>query len=110
MTTLDEAWSLSRPDHGLAIVSTLRAAGTVQSTLVNTAVIDPPDDGSRVLAFVTYGPVKRANLRARPAVTTAFRAGWKYATVEGTAALAGPDDPRPWLDPEGLRLLLREVF
>jgi hypothetical protein len=24
--------------------------------------------------------------------------------------VAGPDDPQPWLDPERLRLLLRETF
>jgi len=46
----------------------------------------------------------------RPQVTTTFRKGWQWATVEGTAELAGPDDPQPWLDPEGLRLLLREIF
>jgi hypothetical protein len=30
--------------------------------------------------------------------------------VEGTAELAGPQDPRPWLDAERLRLLLRAIF
>ena len=30
--------------------------------------------------------------------------------MEGRAELAGPDDPQPWLDPERLRLLLRDVF
>jgi hypothetical protein len=63
-----------------------------------------------VLAFVTYGKVKLANLRTRPQVTTAFRAGWQWAAVEGRAELAGPDDAQPWLDPERLRLLLREIF
>ena len=63
-----------------------------------------------MLAFVTYGKVKLANLRARPQLTTAFRAGWQWATVEGRAELAGPDDPQPWLEAERLRLLLREIF
>ena len=37
--------------------------------------------------------------------------GWQWATVEGNAELAGPDDPQPWLtDADRLRLLLREVF
>ena len=110
MTTLDEAWELSRTDHGLTVVSTLRANGTIQSTLVNTAVVEHPSSGERLLAFVTYGPVKLANLRARPQLTATFRQGWKYATVEGTTSLAGPDDPQPWLDPSRLRLLLREIF
>jgi PPOX class probable F420-dependent enzyme len=110
MTTLDGAWALSKADRGLAIVSTARADGTIQSSLVNTGVIAHPASGERVLAFVTYGKVKLANLRARPQVTTAFRAGWQWAAVEGRAGLAGPDDPQSWLDPERLRLLLREIF
>jgi PPOX class probable F420-dependent enzyme len=110
MTTLDEAWALSRADRGLAIVSTLRADGTIQSSLVNTGVIAHPAGGGRVLAIVTYGKVKLANLRARPQVTVAFRAGWRWSAVEGRAELAGPGDPQPWLDAERLRLLLREIF
>jgi PPOX class probable F420-dependent enzyme len=110
MTTLDEAWTISKADRGLAIVSTLRADATIQSSLVNTGVIAHPAGAGRVLAFVTYGRVKLANLRARPQVTTAFRAGWQWAAVEGRAEIAGPDDPRPWLDADRLRLLLREIF
>jgi len=110
MTTLHEAWSLAADESGLAIVATLRAAGTIQSSLVNAGVLAHPSTGEPVLAFVTYGKVKLANLRARPQVTTTFRKGWQWATVEGTAELAGPDDLRPWLDAERLRLLLREIF
>ena len=35
MTTLQEAVSLSSDERGLAVVSTLRADGTIQSSLVN---------------------------------------------------------------------------
>jgi PPOX class probable F420-dependent enzyme len=108
--TLQKAWSLAAEDSGLAVVATLRAAGTIQSSLINAGVIDHPATGAPVLAFVTYGKVKLANLRARPQITTTFRQGWQWATVEGTAELAGPDDPRSWLDPERLRTLLREIF
>ena len=108
MTTLAEAWELSRKDSGLAVVSTLRADHTIQSSLVNTGVIE--QSGEPVLAFVTYGRVKLANLRRRPQVTAAFRAGWRWAAVEGRAVLAGPDDPRPGLDAEALRLMLRDIF
>ena len=110
MTSLDEAWSLAADESGLAIVATLRAAGTIQSSLVNAGVLAHPSTGAPVLAFVTYGKVKLANLRVRPQLTTTFRNGWQWAAVEGTAELAGPDDPQPWLDPERLRLLLREIF
>lgn len=49
-------------------------------------------------------------MRQRPHITVTFRSGWHFGTVEGMAELVGPDDPRPWLDAEGLRLLLREIF
>jgi PPOX class probable F420-dependent enzyme len=111
VTTLDDAVALGAAESGLAVVSTLRADDTIQSTLVNVGKLDHPATGEPVLGFVTYGRVKLVNLRARPQVTTTFRDGWQWATVEGRAELAGPDDPTPWLDgPDRLRLLLREVF
>ncbi len=110
MTTLDEAVSLSRDESGLTVVSTLRADGTIQASLVNAGVLRHPESGDPVLAFVTYGRVKLANLRARPQLAATFRNGWQWATVEGVAELAGPDDPQPWLTGDRLRLLLREVF
>ena len=111
MTTLDEAVALAAAEQGLAVVSTLRADETIQASLVNAGVLPHPVSGQPVLAFVTYGKVKLANLRARPALAVTFRNGWQWATVEGSAELGGPDDPQPWLaDPEQLRLLLRDVF
>jgi PPOX class probable F420-dependent enzyme len=110
MTTLAEVVALAAEDQGLAVVSTLRADQTIQSSLVNAGVIDHPETGEPVLAFVTYGKVKLANLRVRPQVSATFRKGWKWGTVEGRAQLAGPDDPQPWLDAESLRLLLRQIF
>ena len=110
MTTLQEAAAVGRKEHGLVVVSTLRADATVQASVVNAGVLPHPATGVPVLAFVTYGRVKLANLRDRPQVTAVFRHGWRWATVEGRAQLAGPDDPQPWLDPESLRLLLRAVF
>jgi PPOX class probable F420-dependent enzyme len=112
MPTLDEAWALSREDHGLAIVSTVRANGTIQSSLVNTGLLTHPATGDPRLAFVAVGgaKVKLANLRARPQVAVAFRNGWRWAAVEGRAELAGSADPQPWLDAERLRLLLRDIY
>jgi PPOX class probable F420-dependent enzyme len=108
--TLQKAATLARDERGLAVVSTARADGTIQSTLVNAGVLPHPDSGREVLGFVTYGKVKLTNLRARPQVAATFRQGWRWATVEGWATLAGPDDPQPWLEPERLRRLLREIF
>jgi PPOX class probable F420-dependent enzyme len=111
MTTLDDIATLAAQEHGLAVVSTLRADGSIQSSLVNAGVMRHPWTGEPVLAFVTYGPVKLANLRARPQIAATIRSGWQWATVEGAANLVGPDDPPPAeIDAERLRLLLREVF
>jgi PPOX class probable F420-dependent enzyme len=111
MTTLDDAVALASDESGLAVISTLRADNTIQASLVNVGKLPHPANGSDVLAFVTYGKVKLANLRARPQLAVTFRKGWMWATVEGQAEIAGPDDPQPWLaDAEQLRLLLREVF
>jgi PPOX class probable F420-dependent enzyme len=111
MTTLAEAVALAGADQGLAVVSTLRADATIQASLVNAGVLPHPSTGEPTLAFVTYGRVKLANLRARPQLAVTFRDGWQWATVEGRAELAGPDDPQPWLgNADQLRLLLRDVF
>jgi PPOX class probable F420-dependent enzyme len=111
MTTLDDAVALAADDSGLAVISTLRADNSIQASLVNVGKLPHPATGAEVLGFVTYGKVKLANLRARPDLAVTFRKGWMWATVEGRAEIAGPDDPQPWLaDAEQLRLLLREVF
>jgi PPOX class probable F420-dependent enzyme len=110
MTTLQEVVELGRRDSFLAVVSTLRSDGTIQSSVVNTGVLPHPVDHSDVVAFVTYGKTKLANLRVRPQLSITLRAGWQWATVEGTAELIGPDDPHPDLDAEKIRVLLRDVF
>jgi PPOX class probable F420-dependent enzyme len=111
MTTLDDAVALAAGESGLAVISTVRADQTVQASLVNVGLMPHPASGKPVLGFTTYGKVKLANLRARPQLAVTFRGGWQWATVEGNAELAGPDDAAPWLaDDDQLRLLLREVF
>ena len=99
MTTLADAAAMGRAEQGLAVVSTLRADETIQSTLVNAGVLPHPFGDQDVLAFVTYGAVKLANLRARPQVAVTFRSGWRFATVEGRATLLGPADGE--IEPSG---------
>jgi PPOX class probable F420-dependent enzyme len=111
MTTLNDAVALATDESGLAVVSTVRADGTVQASLVNVGILPHPASGEPVLGFTTYGKVKLANLRARPQLAVTFKKGWQWATVEGRAELAGTDDAQAWLvEHEQLRLLLREVF
>jgi PPOX class probable F420-dependent enzyme len=110
MTTLQEVTDIGGRERFLAVVSTARADGTIQSSVVNAGVLPHPIDGSEVVGFVTYGKAKLANLRVRPPISVTFRSGWQWAAVEGGAELIGPDDPHPSLDAEALRLLLRQVF
>ncbi|HVL05516.1 MAG TPA: hypothetical protein VM388_05985 [Acidimicrobiales bacterium] len=98
-------------DHGLVVISTSRADGTVQSSVVNAGVLDHPLTGRPVVGFVSGGSSRRlVNLRARPLATVVIRAGWTWAGVEGPVDLCGPDDPLGGIDGERLRLLLREIF
>jgi PPOX class probable F420-dependent enzyme len=110
MATLSDAAEIGSRDGYLAIISTVRADGTIQSSLVNAGVLADPESGQDVVGFVTYGKAKLGNLRARPQITVTFRAGWQWAAVEGRARIIGPDDPAPGVDEEGLRLLRRQVF
>jgi PPOX class probable F420-dependent enzyme len=111
VASLDDVRTLVALDHGLASVTTIRPDGSLQSTVVNAGVVPHPADGRPVAAFVAReGTRKLANLRADPRATLSWRAGWAWATVEGTAELCGPDDPLPGVDAEHMRLLLREIF
>ena len=111
MADLSAFASLVPLDHGLVVVSTARADGTIQSSVVNAGVIEHPTTGERVVALVAVGGSQRLkNLRARPRATVVIRAGWQWAGVEGAVDLVGPDDPYDGIDAERLRLLLREIF
>lgn len=98
-------------DHGLVVVSTSRADGTIQSSVVNAGVVDHPVTGRPVVAFVAARRSHRLrNLRDRPRATVVIRAGRQWAGVEGSVELAGPDDPLDGADDERRRQLVREIF
>ena len=105
---LSDLTALSAREQGLVVVATARADGSIQSSLVNAGPLAHPVSGAEVLAFVTYGPAKLGNLRARPWTTVTARSGWQWATVEGTVEIAGPDDPLPGVD--DIPRLLRDIF
>jgi PPOX class probable F420-dependent enzyme len=111
MADLATFTSLVSLDHGLCVVSTMRADGTVQSSVVNAGVLAHPVTGDPTVALVARGDARKlANLRRDPTLTIVVRAGWQWAAVEGTAELAGPDDPHPAIGDEDRRELLRAVF
>ena len=97
-------------DHHLAVVSTVRADGTVQSSVVNAGILPHPVFTEPTVGFVTYGRAKLANLRRRPRATLVFRAGWQWIAVEGHCDIAGPDDALAGVDPGSLPSLLRAIF
>lgn len=110
MTTLDDVALLAGREQYLAVVSTVRADQTIQSSLVNAGFMAHPLTGAPVVGFVTYGTTKLRNMRQCPNVAVTFRSGWQWATVEGVADLIGPDDAVASVDADALRLLLRDVF
>jgi PPOX class probable F420-dependent enzyme len=106
---LDDFRERAAGEHFLVVVSTTRADGSIQSSVVNAGVMDHPVTGTPILALVAAGgSVKLANLRARPWTTITVRSGWRWTTVEGGTEIAGPDDPLPGVD--DVPALLREVF
>jgi PPOX class probable F420-dependent enzyme len=111
VSTLEEFGRLVSGDHGLVVVATQRADGTIQSSVVNAGVITHPVTGAPVVGLVSRGDARRLrNLRERPYASVVIRVGWQWAGIEGQAELAGPDDAMPGVDSERLRLLLREIF
>lgn len=98
-------------DHGLCVISTLRADGSVHATVVNAGILDHPIRGGPVVGLVVAASARKLHhLRADPRCTIVARAGWRWAAAEGTAEIIGPDDPHPEVDDDALRLLLRTVF
>lgn len=110
MTTLPDAMALAAQESYLGVVATTRSDGSVQASLVNAGVMAHPVTGEDVLAFVSARSAKLRHLRARPRTAVTFRAGWRWATVEGWAELIGPDDAHQDFDADRIRLLLRQIF
>lgn len=111
MTDVSPFAELVPLDHGLCVLSTLRTEGSVHATVVNAGVIRHPLTGEEVVALVAAGGSRKLhNLRVDPRATIVARAGWRWAAVEGTVEIIGPDDPHPAVDGEALRRLLRDIF
>src|SRR4051795_13722414 len=99
VTTLDDFNQVAGGDQYLCIVTTTRADGSVQASLVNAAVLAHPTTGEAVVGLVAGGGARKlVHLRARPRMTIVARNGWQWAAVEGPVELIGPDDPYPGVD------------
>ena len=97
-------------DHGLCVLTSKRSDGSIVASVVNAGVLPHPVSGDPVVGLVARGVRKLDHLRAEPGATIVARVGWRWAAVEGDAAIIGPDDPAPGIDAERLRVLLRDVF
>jgi len=108
---LDLVRRLAAADQGLAVVSTTRPDGTVQSSLVNAGVFDHPLTKEPTVAFVARADTYKLRLIAGAGRANAvFRAGWEWVSVEGPVDLLGPDHRRPDFPAEQIPQLLRDIF
>ena len=108
---IDRVKAFVSRDNGLVVVTTARADGSMQASVVNAGVLDHPVSGEPIVGLVAAGgSAKLRHLRERPRATVTYRAGWQWLAVEGGTELAGPDDLLAGVDSERLRLLLREIF
>ena len=108
---LDLVRRLVAADHGLAIVATTRADGTVHTSLVNAGVLDDPLGGDPSWASSPAATAHKVRLlRAAGRASVTFRSGWEWAGVEGPVTLIGPDDVPAGFAAERLPQLLRDVF
>lgn len=111
MADLDLVRRLVAADHGLAVIATTRADGTVHASLVNAGVLDDPVGDDPVVGLVARGDALKVRLLRRAGrASVTFRSGWEWATVEGPAHLIGPDDPAAGFPPDRVPELLRDVF
>lgn len=102
---------LALDEHGLATISTVRANGTVHSSVVNAGLIDDPVSGTPSVGFVARGDaLKLRLLNTAGHATIVFRRGWNWAGAQGPVRIIGPDHPDPGFSKDELPTLLREVF
>jgi hypothetical protein len=111
MAGIEDFARLVAGDHGLVVVSATRGDGTISSSVVNAGVLPHPVSGEAVVGMVVRGGTRKLSYwRVRPYANVVIRSGWQWAAAEGRVDLVGPDDPAPSVDPDRLRLLLREIF
>ena len=108
---LDRVRALAEQDSGLAVAVTLRADGTPHASVVNAGVFSHPASAQPVVGFVARGQARKLDhIRARPHVSLLWRRGWDWIAVDGTAELAGPDDPLDAVTDDNVPTLLRTVY
>lgn len=110
MASTAQVRELSKLDHGLATVATVRSDGSVQLSVVHAGIVTHPVSHADVGAFVAQGGTRKIlHLRAHPVTTLLWRAGWAWVALEGSVELCGPDDPLEGITKAQERELMREI-
>ncbi len=111
MLHLDDLRRFLADETGLATISTVQQDGRVLSSIANCAIIPNPLTGDECVALVSMGTAARLkHVRRGSEVTISVRRGWNWIAATGAADLVGPEDNVESVDPEALRLLLRDIY
>ena len=111
MLHLDDLCRFLADETGLATISTVQQDGRVLSSIANCGIIPNPLTGDECVALVSMGTAARLkHVRRGSEVTISVRRGWNWIAATGAADLIGPEDNVESVDPEALRLLLREIY
>jgi len=111
MLHLDDLRRFLADETGLATISTVQQDGRVLSSIANCAIIPNPLSGDECVALVSMGTAARLkHVRRGSEVTISVRRGWNWIAATGAADLVGPEDNVESVDPEALRLLLRDIY
>lgn len=108
MATMNDVNELAASEQGLCVISTVRADGSVHSSVVNAGPMSHPVSQESTIALVARGAARKVRLLAgsgRASVT--YRRGWQWAGVEGRAEIIGADNVPPGIE---LPALLRQIF
>jgi len=107
---LDHVRNLVGKDS-LAVVTTVRADGTIHASVVNAGILDDPFTGEPRVGLVASGAARKLeHLRNSGRAAVVFRHGPDWVAVEGPVQLLGPQDQLEGFSRVQLPMLLRRVF
>ena len=108
---LDLVRRLVAADHGLAVVATTRADGSVHASVVNAGVLDDPLTGAAAVALVARGAARKVDLVRAPVGPRSRSApAGSGSPSRVRSRSSGPTTSPPAYDIARLPQLLRDVF
>lgn len=108
MASFEDIRRFAADEVGLCVVATTRPDGSAHASVVNAGPIKHPLTGDDGVGLVVRGDsAKLAHVRRTGRLSVTFRRGWRWAGVEGPAAVVDSDAAAGDI---GLSRFLREVF